>query len=99
MTWKEHIRNIADIRTDGPPTPRLFEVIRYMLDKPVAIPRRVLENYIGDNIETAWNTILVTAGTEKMLGKESEWKNVNYVAHTDSEAMTWISFATIDMGE
>ena len=99
MTWKEYIRNIEDIRTDEPPTPRIFEVIRYMLDKHIAIPRRVLEDYIGSTIESAWDTVLVTLGTEKMLSKESEWKNVQWVAHTDKESMPWISFATIDMGE
>ncbi|MFW9843318.1 MAG: hypothetical protein ACFFEV_01955 [Candidatus Thorarchaeota archaeon] len=99
MTWKEHIRNIEDIRTDETPTPRIFEVIRYMLDKPIAIPRRVLEDYIGSTIESAWDTVLVTKATEKMFGKESEWKNVNWVAHTDKESMPWISFVTIDMGE
>lgn len=98
MTWKEHIRNIEDIRTDKTPSPRIFEVIRYMLDKPIAIPRRILEDYIGSTIESAWDTVLVTLGTEAMLGKESEWKNVQWVAHTDKEAMPWISFATIDMG-
>ena len=98
MTWKEHLRDIADIRTDETPTPRLFEVIRYMLDKPIAIPRRILENYIGEQLETAWNAVLVTLGIEEMDGKDSEWKNVQWVAHTDSEAIPYISFATIDMG-
>lgn len=98
MTWKEQIRDIADIRTDEPPTPRLFEVIRYMLDKPIAIPRRILEDYIGERIEIAWETVLVTLGIEQMEGKDSEWKNVQWVAHTDSESMPYISFATIDMG-
>ena len=98
MTWKEHIRNIEDIRADETPTPRIFEVIRHMLDKPIAIPRRVLEDYIGDSIENAWNTVLVTIGTEELLGKKSEWKHVQWVAHTDKEAMTWVSFVTIDMG-
>lgn len=98
MSWKEHLRDIADIQTDETPQPRLFEVIRYMLDKPIAIPRRVLENYIGENIETAWNTLLVTLGTEEMFGKVSEWKNVQWIAHTDKEAIPYVSFATIDMG-
>jgi len=98
MTWKEHIRDIADIRTDEPPTPRLFEVIRYMLDKPIAIPRRILEDYIGERIEIAWDTVLVTLGIEQMHGKDSEWKNVQWVAHTDSESLPYVSFATIDMG-
>jgi len=61
-----------------------------MLDKPIAIPRRVLEDYIGSTIESAWDTILVTLGTEETMGKESEWKNVQWVAHTDKEAMEWI---------
>ena len=99
MTWKEHVRDIAELRNDVTPTPRLFEVVRYMLDKPIAIPRQVLENYLGDRIESAWDAILVTLGFEKMQGIESEWKNVNWVAHTDSEAVPYISFATIDMGE
>ena len=97
MAWKEHIRNIEDIRTDETPTPRIFEVIRHMLDKPIAIPRRVLEDYIGCTIESAWDTILVAIGFDEMEGNESEWKNVQWVAHTDKEAMTWVSFATIDM--
>jgi len=98
MTWKEQIRNIEDIRTDETPTPRIFEVIRHMLDKPIAIPRRVLEDHIGRKIESAWDTVLVTIGAEEMLGKESEWKNVQWIAHTDKESMDWISFATINMG-
>lgn len=98
MTWKEHIRNIGDIQTDKPPTPRLFEVIRYMLDKPIAIPRLILEEYIGERIEDAWNAVLVTLGIEEMEGKVSEWKNVQWVAHTDGESIPYISFATIDMG-
>jgi len=99
MNWKEHIRDIAEIQTDETPTPRLFEVIRCMLDKPIAIPKRVLEDYIGKSIESAWDTIVVTLGIEKMAGMESEWKNVQWVEHTDSESMPWVSFATIDMGE
>lgn len=99
MTWKEHIRDIAELQNDETPEPRLFEVVRYMLDKPIAIPRRVLEDYICDHIETAWDSILITLGFEKMEGKESEWKNVQWVAHTDSEAIPYISFARIDMGE
>ncbi|MHA1390401.1 MAG: hypothetical protein ACTSR9_18445 [Candidatus Thorarchaeota archaeon] len=99
MTWKEHIRDIAELHNDEPPTPRLFEVIRFMLDKPIAIPRRILEEPIGDRIESAWDSILVALGFDKMDGNESEWKNVQWVAHTDNESMPWISFATIDMGE
>ena len=99
MSWKEHIRDLAELRNDEPPTPRIFEVIRYMLDKPIAIPQRVLEDYIGDRIQSAWDSILVTLGIEKMAGIESEWKNVQWVSHTDSESMPWVSFATIDMGE
>jgi hypothetical protein len=98
LTWKEHIRNIEDIRADETPTPRIFEVIHYMLDKPIAIPRRVLEDHIGTTIEKAWDSILVAIGIDEMEGRESEWKNVQWVAHTDKEAMPWISFATIDMG-
>ena len=98
MTWKDHIRNIEDIRTDVTPTPRIFEVIRFMLDKPIAIPRRVLEDHIGKTIENAWDSILVAIGIDEMEGNESEWKNVQWVAHTDKEAMEWISFATINMG-
>ncbi|MGY5880618.1 MAG: hypothetical protein RTV31_10225 [Candidatus Thorarchaeota archaeon] len=98
MTWKEHIRDIADIRTDETPAPRIFEVIRYMLDRPVAIPRRILEDYIGERIEDAWGAVLATLGIEEMEGKDSEWKNVQWVAHTDSESIPYISFATIDMG-
>ncbi len=99
MTWKEHIRDIAELQNDETPEPRLFKVVRYMLDKPIAIPRQVLENYICDRIESAWDAILVALGIHKMQGTESEWKNVNWVAHTDSEAVPYISFATIDMGE
>ena len=98
MDWKEHIRDIAELQNDETPEPRLFKVVRYMLDKPIAIPRQTLENYICDRIENAWEAIVVQLGIEKMLGKESEWKNVQYVAHTDSEAVPYISFATIDMG-
>ena len=98
MNWKEHLRDLADIQTDETPEPRLFEVIRYMLDKPIAIPRRVLEDYIGEGIENAWNAIITTLGIEQMQGKKSEWKNVQWVAHTDQEAVPYISFATINMG-
>ncbi|MGY5858567.1 MAG: hypothetical protein RTU63_04295 [Candidatus Thorarchaeota archaeon] len=98
MTWKEHIRNIEDIRTDEPPTPRIFEVIRYMLDKPIVIPRRILEDYIGERIEVAWDTVLISLGLEEMEGKDSEWNNVQWVAYTDSESVPYVSFATIDMG-
>jgi hypothetical protein len=99
MSWKEHIRNLEEIFTEETPSPRLFEVIRYMLDKPVAIPKIVLENYIGESIEKAWNAIVVTLALEEMHGKESEWKNVQWVTHTDKEAVPYVSFATIDMGE
>ncbi|MGY5873180.1 MAG: hypothetical protein RTV72_13095 [Candidatus Thorarchaeota archaeon] len=99
MTWKEHIRDIAELHNDETPTPRLFEVVRYMLDKPIAIPRRALEDYICDRIESAWDAILGALAADKMAGTESEWKNVQWVAHTDSESIPYISFATIDMGE
>ncbi len=98
MNWKEHLRDLADIQTDVTPEPRLFEVIRYMLDKPIAIPRRVLEDYIGESIENAWNSVITTLAIEQMHDIESEWKNIQWVAHTDSEAVPYISFATIDMG-
>ena len=98
MNWKDHLRDIADIQTDITPEPRLFEVIRYMLDKPIAIPRRILEDHIGESIENAWNAIVVALGIDRMEGRESEWKNVQWVAHTDEEAVPYISFATIDMG-
>lgn len=99
MTWKKHIRDIAELQNDETPTPRLFEVVRYMLDKPIAIPRRILEDYLGDRIENAWNDILGTLAADKLLGTESEWKHVNWVAHADSESIPYISFARIDMGE
>jgi len=99
MNWREHIRNIAELHNDETPTPRLFEVVRYMLDKPIAIPRRVLEDYIGEQIENAWDAILGALAADNVLGTESEWKHVNWVAHTDSESIPYISFATIDMGE
>jgi hypothetical protein len=98
MDWKEHIRNIEDIQTDQPATPRIFEVIRYMRDKPIAIPQRILEDYIGSTIEKAWDSILVAIGFDEMEGRESEWKHIQWVAHTDKDAMPWVSFATIDMG-
>jgi len=99
MNWKEHLRDLADIQTDETPEPRLFEILRFMLDKPIAIPRRILEDHIGERIENAWNAITTTAAMEQMLGKKSEWKNVQWVVHTDKEAVPYISFATIDMGE
>ena len=98
MTWKDHIRNIEDIRADETPTPRIFEVIRFMLDKPIAIPRRILEDHIGKTIENAWEAILVAIGIDEMEGNESEWKNIQWIAHTGKDALEWISFATIDLG-
>ena len=99
MSWKEHIRDIADFHTDEPPTPRLFEVIRYMRDKPIAIPKRVLEDYIGESIEKAWDMIVTDISlTPHLTGKESEWKHVQWVAHTDKDGIPYVAFATIDMG-
>ncbi|MCK4568623.1 MAG: hypothetical protein KAU48_15045 [Candidatus Thorarchaeota archaeon] len=98
MSWKEHIRDIAELQTETP-TPRLFEVVRYMIDKPIAIPLRVLEDSLGDRIESAWNAILGSLSVDAVMGTESEWKHVNWVAHTDEESIPYISFARIDMGE
>jgi len=97
MTWKEHLRDLSDIQTDVTPEPRLFEVVRYMLDKPIAIPKRILENYIGESIDSAWNAIIGAIAVDQMLGNESEWKHVQWVAHVDKEAVPYISFVTIDM--
>ncbi len=98
MSWKEHLRDIADIQTDETPAPRLFEVIRYMLDKPIAIPKRILEDYIGESIEKAWDMVLAEVGIAPMTGKKSEFKDVQWVAHTDKNGVPYVAFATIAMG-
>ena len=96
MTWKQHLRDLAELRNDEPPTPRIFEVVRYMIDKEIAIPLRVLEDYLGDRIENAWNAILGSQHVDNLLGIESEWKNVAWIAHTDSESIPYVSFAHIE---
>jgi hypothetical protein len=99
MSWKEHLRDLDEIETNEVPSPRLFEVVRYMLDRPIAIPLRALEEYLGNRIESAWDAILGSKHVDDTLGLDSEWKNVDWFVHTDRESVPYISFATLKDGE
>jgi hypothetical protein len=99
MSWKEHIRDLDEIDTDEVPSPRIFEVVRYMIDRPICIPLRALEEYLGNRVESAWDAILGSKHVDDVVGAESEWKNVDWVAHTDRESVPYISFVTLKEGE